>query len=122
MWPYDVRRMMETFGQPMGMMNSPFAFPRLPPRANPPAGLSSAGKVKDQVIQDADMMMRKLSGHHMMFQRYATGLFNMTPNLFMPGHPMYPNMQTIDMLSEENARLKRENLALKTDLGKEKKK
>jgi hypothetical protein len=114
--------MMEIFGQPMDMMNSPFAFPRLPPRANLPSGLDSAGKVKDQIVQDTNIMMQRLSGHHMMFQRYAAGLFNMTPNGFMPGHPMHAKMQTVDKLSEENERLRRENLALKSDLGKEKKK
>jgi hypothetical protein len=114
--------MMEVFGQPFDMMNSPFAFPRLPPRANIPSGLSSAGNVKNHIVKDAAVMMQRLSSHHVMFQRYATGLFNMTPNVFMPGHPMFSKMQTIDMLSEENEKLKRENLALKSDLGKEKKK
>ena len=122
MWPYDVRKMMEAFGHPMDMLNSPFAFPRLPPRANPPQGIASAGMVKDRIVQDADMMMSKLSGHHTMFQRYAAGLFNMTPNGFMPGHPMHATINPVDTLAEENERLRKENLALKSDLGKEKKK
>jgi hypothetical protein len=122
MWPYDLRRMMEVFGQPMDMMNSSFAFPRLPPRVNIPSGLSSAGNVKNRIVKDADMMTQKLAEHNIMFQRYAAGLFNMTPNMFMPGHPMHSRMHAIDMLSEENERLKRENLTLKADLGKEKKK
>ena len=122
MWPYDIRRMMEVFGQPMDMINSPFAFPRLPPRTNLPSGLSSAGKIKDQIVQDADMMMGRLSDHHVMFQRYAAGLFNMTPNRVMPGHPMHTKMQSIDTLREENERLRQENLTLKSDIGKEKKK
>ncbi|HET7337807.1 MAG TPA: hypothetical protein VFJ23_07950 [Candidatus Nitrosotalea sp.] len=122
MWPYDVRKMMEAFGHPIDMLNSPFAFPRLPPRANPPQGIASAGMVKDRIVQDSDMMMNKLSGHHTMFQRYAAGLFNMTPNGFMPGHPMHATMKSVDALTEENERLRKENLALKSDLGKEKKK
>jgi hypothetical protein len=121
MWPYDVRKMMETFGQPFDMMNSQFAFPRLPPRANIPSGLSSAGNVKNHIVKDADAMMQKLSSHHVMFQRYTAGLFNMTPSAFMPGHPMYSKMQQINTLSEENERLKQENLTLKSGLGKEKK-
>jgi hypothetical protein len=122
MWYYDPRRIMETFGQPIDMINSPFAFPRLPPRVNPPLGLASAGKIKDQIVQDSDMMMGRLSSHHTMFQRYAAGLFNLTPNGFMPGHPMHAKMQAVDTLNEENERLRKENLALKSDLGKEKKK
>ncbi len=122
MWPYDVRKMMETFGHPMDMMNSPFAFPRLPPRANPPQGIASAGMVKDRIVKDADMLTSKISAHHTMFQRYAAGLFNMTPNGFMPGHPMHATMQAVDTLAEENERLKKENLTLKSGLDKEKKK
>ena len=122
MWYFDARRMMETFGQPFDMINSPFAFPRLPPRVNPPMGIASAGKIKDQIVHDSDMMMGRLSGYHTMFQRYASGLFNMTPNGFMPGHPMHARMQSVDTLREENERLLQENLSLKADLGKEKKK
>jgi hypothetical protein len=122
MWYYDARRIMETFGQPLDMINSPFAFPRLPPRANPPLGIANAGRIKDQIVQDSDMMIGRLTGYHTMFQRYAAGLFNMTPNAFMPGHPMHTKMQSVDTLREENEKLRQENLSLKTGLDKEKKK
>jgi hypothetical protein len=122
MWYYDARRIMETFGQPLDMINSPFAFPRLPPRVNFPLGIDSAGKIKDQIVHDSDIMMNRLSGYHSMFQRYASGLFNLTPNGFMPAHPMHTKMQSMDTLREENKKLRQENLTLKSDLGKEKKK
>jgi hypothetical protein len=121
MWYYDTRRIMETFGQPFDMINSPFAFPRLPPRVNPPMGIASTGKIKDQIVRDSDMMMGRLSSYQTMFQRYASGLFNMTPYGFMPGHPMHAKMQTVDTLREEVENLRKENLTLKSDL-KEKKK
>jgi hypothetical protein len=57
-----------------------------------------------------------------MFQRYAAGLFNMAPIGFMPGHPLHAKMQPVDTLREENERLRQENLTLKSDIGKEKKK
>jgi hypothetical protein len=122
MWYYDARRIMENFAQPFDMLNSPFAFPRLPPRVNPPMGLASAGKIKDQIVHDSETMMGRLSGHHTMFQRYAAGLFNMAPIGFMPGHPLHAKMQPVDTLREENERLRQENLTLKSDIGKEKKK
>ena len=122
MWPFDARRIMESFGQPFDMVNSPFAFPRLPPRANPPLGIANAGRIKDKIVHDSDMMMGKLTAHHTMFQRYAASLFNMTPNAFMPGHPMHAKMQSIDSLREENEKLRQENLSLKSGLDKEKKK
>lgn len=122
MWPFDARRIMESFGQPFDMINSPFAFPRLPPRANPPLGIANAGRIKDKIVHDSDMMMSKLSAHHTMFQRYAASLFNMTPNAYMPGHPMHTKMQSIDSLREENEKLRQENLSLKSGIDKEKKK
>lgn len=122
MWPLDARRIMELYGQPLDMINSPFAFPRLPPLANPPLGISSAGKIKDQIIHDSDMMMGRLSDYHVMFQRYAAGLFNLAPNRFMPGHPLHKKIQAVDSVEEENQRLLKENSKMKAEQTKEKKK
>jgi hypothetical protein len=46
----------------------------------------------------------------------------MAPIGFMPGHPLHAKMQPVDTLREENERLRQENLTLKSDIGKEKKK
>ena len=103
------------------MMNAPIAFPRLPPRANSPSGISKTGKVKDAIVQDKDLMMNRLASHHEMFQRYAAGLFNLSPGPLAPNHPVHAMRQAIDGLKEENERLQQENSALKTAKGKEKK-
>src|SRR5574337_532033 len=108
-------------GHPFDMINSPFAFPRLPPRANPPLGISNTGKIKETVVHDKDLMMNRLNNHHEMFQHYAMNLFNLSPNQFMPGHPMHKKMHTIDGLKEENEKLRQENSLLKTNKNKEKK-
>ncbi|MGI0047835.1 MAG: hypothetical protein ACREBB_11720 [Nitrosotalea sp.] len=121
MWEYFHAARTLGFDQPFDMINSPFAFPRLPPRVNPPLGISNTGKIKDTIVRDKDLMMNRLNKHHEMFQCYATGLFNLSPNQFMPGHPMHARMQTIDMLQEENEKLRQENSTLKTDKSKEKK-
>src|SRR5579885_3633263 len=119
MWPIDHRKLLDLYGQPLDFINSPFAFPRLPPRANPPLGISNASKIKENIVKDSEMMMSRLSEHHVAFQRYAAGLFNMTPNRFMPGHPMHSRMQAIETMEEENHRLKNENTT-KTSKDKEK--
>jgi len=122
MWFYDSKKINGSFGFPFEMITSPFSFPRLPPRANPPTGITNTGKIKEQIIHDSHSMLGRLSDHHAMFQRYASGLFNMTPNGFVPGHPMHAKMHMVDSLREENERLRQENLNLKSDLSKEKKK
>ncbi len=121
MWPYEVKKIMDLMNQPWDMINSPFAFPKLPPHITPPMGISNAGKIKDQMVNDSESMMSRLSAHHVMFQRYASSLFNMTQNRFVPGHPLQSRISTVDLL-QENEKLKRENISLKADISKEKKK
>lgn len=114
MWEYYYTRNALGFGRDFDMVNSPFAFPRLPPRANPPLGISSSARIKDNIIRDKDLMMNKLYKHHEVFQHYASGLFKMSVNQFVPGHPMHARMQMMDALQEENERLRQENSVLKT--------
>jgi len=121
MWPLDTRKIMEMYAQPLDMVNSPFAFPRLPPKANPPLGISSAGKIKDSIVHDSDLMMSRLSDYQTMFQKYASGLFNLTPNRFMPGHPMHMKMQASNSMEDENQRLRKEISDLKSELRAKKK-
>ena len=103
------------------MITSPFAFPRLPPRVNHSLGISHVSKIKDVIVRDKDAMMGRLDGHHAMFQHYASGLFNLSPSQFMPGHPMHSKIQSVDALREENERLQQENSILKANKNKEKK-
>lgn len=121
MFDYFAKRMMDMYGHPFDMINSPFAFPRLPPRSNALA-ISEAGRIKDAIIHDKNSMMGKLFDHHQMFQRYAAGLFDLSPGQFRPGHPMYIKTQSAETLHKENERLKKENHFFKSKQKKEKKK
>lgn len=121
MWDFFYARRALELGHSIDMINSPFAFPRLPPRANSPLGISNAGRIKDTIVQDKDSMMNRLSSHQAMFQRYATGLFNLSPGPLQPTHPLQKMMNELDGLKEENTKLRNENSALKTGKTKEKK-
>lgn len=122
-WDYlQAKRIIDMYGPPFDMINSPFAFPRLPPRANSPLGIAGTGKIKEAIIHDNDAMMDKLSRHASMLQSHASGLFNMAPNQLTPGHPLYRRMHAFDMLEAENQRLLKENAVLKNDKVKDKKK
>ena len=120
MWYFDAKKALDFYGQIGDLINSPFAFPRLPPRSNPPLGISSAGKIKDGIVNDTNTMMERLYANQIMFQRYASGLFNLTPDRFVPGHPLHSRMHVYDKL-EENKQLTKENTIMKTNLNKEKK-
>jgi len=104
------------------MINSPFAFPRLPPRTNAPLGISNAGRIKEEIINDKDVMIARLFDYNEMFQRYAAGLFNLSSGRFNLGHPLHRRVQSVDTLQEENDMLRKENSALRTEHNKEKKK
>lgn len=120
MWDNLYARRALAFGHTIDMLNSPFAFPRLPPRANPPLGLSNAGRIKDAIVQDKDLMMNRLNNHYEMFQRYATSLFDLSPNQFLHD-PIHKVTHAIDGLQQENSKLRQENSILKADKNKEKK-
>ena len=119
MWYFDIKTILGFYGQSGDMINSSFAFPRLPPRANPPLGISSAGKIKDGIVNDANTMMERLSAHHRMFQRYAVGLFNLTPDRFVPGHPMHLKMQSYDTPQENDEQHAKEKAIRKSKQSKE---
>ena len=122
MWNMDAKRMIEFYNQYQDMVNSPFAFPRLPPRASHPLGISMTGKLKDNIIRDNSLMLERLSDFYTMFQQYASGLFDLAPNQFGPSHPMHKGANSINTLQVENEQLKKENAVLKKDLEKQKQK
>lgn len=122
MWNMDAKRMHEFYSQYYDMVNSSFAFPRLPPKANHPLGISMTGKLKENIIRDNSLMLGRLSDFYTMFQQYASGLFDLAPNQFVPGHPMYNETNSSNALQVENEQLKRENSTLKKDLEKQKQK
>ena len=121
MWNEYTKRMFEFYNQYQDMANSPFALPRLPPRANHPLGISMTGKIKDNIIRDNSLMLGRLSDFYTMFQQYASGLFDMVPNQFGPDHPMHKGISSVN-LQVENDQLKKENTVLKKDLEKLKQK
>ena len=118
----DTKKMLEIYNQYQNMINSPFAFPRLPPMANHPRGISMTGKLKDSIVKDNSVMMERLSDFYTMFQQYAAGLFDLAPNQFGPSHPMHKGVNSINALQVENEQLKKENAVLKKDLEKQKQK
>lgn len=120
MWNIDAKRMFEFYNQYHDMVNSPFAFLRLPPKTNHPLGITMTGKLKENIIRDNSLMLGRLSDFYTMFQQYASGLFDLAPNQFGPAHPMHERTNSINVLQVENEQLKKENTILKKDLGKQK--
>jgi hypothetical protein len=121
MWNIDPKKI-PPFGFDIFMMNSPLAFPRLPPGVANNMGISKAGSLKDDIINDNTSMLSRLFDFHTMFQQHASRLFDMAPiNQFGPGHPLHSKTDVVNSLQSENEQLKKENAALKRDMNKRKK-
>ena len=57
-----------------------------------------------------------------MFQKYASGLFDMTfPGIVPPGHPLFSRHYSIETLQSERDKLLKENFELKKQLEKDSK-
>ncbi len=122
MWDIATRRIAEYYGLGMDRINNPFEFPRLPPRAIHPLGMSKIGHIKDNIIQDNAHLLARLSDFHTFFQKQSAGLFDLAPIQYGPDHPLNPRISQVDALGTENELLKKENLTLKKDLEKLKQK
>lgn len=120
----DTRKMIEFYNQFSDMLNSPFAFPRLPPgKPRQSLGVSKTGMLKESIIRDNAQMLARLSGFNSVFRQHAASLFDLVPaNQFDPTHPLHFRMNPMESLQSENEQLKKENAVLKKDLEKTKQK
>lgn len=122
MWDtFQNRRIFDLY-QFSDMINSPFAFPRMPPRARAPLGISYAAAIKEKIVKDKDTMMERLSFHQTRYQRYASGLFDLSSGMLNPQNPIHMKMRSIELLQEENEKLRKENSIFKSEHDKQKKK
>lgn len=110
--PAEMKTFMEMYGYPFGFSLSPFSFPRYPPMATASMGANPA-KLKEKMIKENSTFSAKLHDFHKMYLRHASGLFDMSSNMFPPGHPMNLQSRTDYTIREEYEQLRKENAELK---------
>ncbi len=96
-----------------------FQFPRIPPGLSHP--MQNVNKIakKENFSKNNESLNTKLQNFQRMYQKFASGLFDMTyPGIIPPGHPLYTRQFSVETLQSEKDKLLKENLELKLQLEK----
>ncbi len=97
-------------------------FPRYPPGVFPPTlGLMDQKRLKEKFFQDNASINTKLNDFNQMYQKFASGLFEIAYPALPPGHPLFSQQKSSTILKTENDKLRQENFELKKQLGKNQK-
>ena len=105
-----------TFGLPSTI------FPRYPPGISPPTlGLVDQKRLKEKFFKDNASINSKLQDFNQMYQKFASGLFEVAYPSLPPGHPLFSRLESTVALQSENDKLKKENIELKKQLSRDKK-
>ncbi len=97
-------------------------FPRFPPGISPPAlGAINQKRLKEKFFKDNASIITKLHDYNQMYQKLASGLFELAYPALPPGHPLYSRLESTVSLKSENDKLRKENIDLKKQLSTNKK-
>jgi len=104
------------FGIPMSL------FPRFPPGISPASlGAINQKRLKEKFFNDNASIYTKLHDFNQMYQKLASGLFELAYPAIPPGHPLYSRRESTVSLQSENNKLRKENIDLKKQLSNNKK-
>jgi hypothetical protein len=103
-------------GLPMSIL------PRYPPGVLPPTiALMNQKRLKEKFFQENASMTTKLQDFNQMYQKLASGLFEIAHTALPPGHPLFSRLNSSTLLKNENDKLRKDNLELKKQLEKNQK-
>jgi hypothetical protein len=96
-----------------------FQFPRLPPGINPPMFKIFENPMKENFLQNASNLNKKLDGFQRLYHQHVSGLTSMNSSgIIPPGHPLYSEKNSVKILKTRNEELEKQNLELKKKLDK----
>ncbi len=97
-------------------------FPRFPPGISPASlGVINQKRLKEKFFNDNASINTKLHDFNQMYQKLASGLFELAYPAIPPGHPLYSRRESTVSLQSENNKLRKENIDLKKQLSNNKK-
>ncbi len=119
---FDIRRNMELSGIHPEFGIAMSLFPRFPPGISPTSlGVINQKHLKEKFFNDNASINTKLHDFNQMYQKFASGLFELAYPAVPPGHPLYSKRESTVSLQSENNKLKKENIDLKKQLSNNKK-
>ncbi len=115
-WTMDAIELNPFLGLPMSI------FPRYPPGVLPPTiALMNQKRLKEKFFQENASMTTKLHDFNQMYQKLASGLFEIAYTALPPGHPLFSRLNSSTLLKNENDKLRKDNLELKKQIEKNQK-
>lgn len=110
---FNTSRIMELSGIHPTLGISTSIFPRFPPGVSPPSiGMIDQKRLKEKFFKDNTSMSFKLQDFNQMYQKFASGLFEVAYPARPPGHPLFSRLESVVSLQSENNKLKKENIDL----------
>lgn len=110
---FNTSRIMELSGIHPTLGISTSIFPRFPPGVSPPSiGMIDQKRLKEKFFKDNTSISFKLQDFNQMYQKFASGLFEVAYPARPPGHPLFSRLESVVSLQSENNKLKKENIDL----------
>jgi len=109
----------DLYGLNQTFLSPAFQFPRLPPGLIHPLNRNHRNPLKKNIENNNTSHNEKLFDFKDMYQKFASGLFDMSyQGMIPPGHPFFSRQNSIEILQSENSKLQRDNLELKKQIEK----
>lgn len=112
-----IRHLKDIYGQNPNIPHIALQFPRLPPGLSNHMFKIFETPMKEKFVEENASINKKLQGFQQSYQRYVSGLLTMNSGgIIPPGHPLFNEQNSVNLLREENDKLLKENLELKKKL------
>jgi len=116
---FTTMHLMDLYGLNPNNLPLAFQFPKIPPGISSPMFNSSTNNLKKKFSQKNETINLKLDDYQQLFQKFASGLFDMTfPGIISPTHPFFSRQASVGIIKQERDKLLKENLELKKQLEK----
>jgi len=116
---FVLNKLKDLYGLNSDIPHRALLFPRLPPGITHPMFKTFENPMKNKFLQNASMMNKKLEGFQKMYQQHASSLMTMNSSkIIPPGHPLFSQKNSIEVLKIENDKLFTQNIELKKKLDK----
>ena len=116
-----IQQLKNLYGLNPDIPHRAFQFPRLPPGISHPMFKIHQNFGKEKFLKKANSLNKNLDEFQNQYRQHAAGLFSMHSGIIPPGHPLYSENNSVELLKAENDKLLKQNIELKKKLEKQSK-
>ena len=112
-----IKHLKDIYGLNPNIPHIALQFPRLPTSLFHHVSQTLEIPMRKKFLEDNANINKKLQGFSQSYQKYASGLLNMSSGqIIPPGHPLFDQQNSISSLKADNDKLLKENSELKKKL------